>query len=404
MCLNRHMGHQKQSALFVYSACCKSKSTKQYVHFTSLGIGLPRHTGSLSCEYGPCPSLFLKATSVSYRMPGCNPTTSTSRAGNGTGSGSCGTRRLVAELTYCQDLAPSARNLTEMPVSGGTTVNVCHLTRMWFLFASTTNSRGSLGVPGMPGSFRSPMHADLLTGDSSHQRPLTRNATVASYSIPSSRPRATVLQSGAGMAVPPQRYQLGSPTRRSFTVVDFASSGSLHLTFIFPAPAPIGSRRGASDTGPVCSTSSMPVDCTRGSLPDTASSLGSEYSPKPSALRQQIAATYSTLSSTPLMFTSKRVAAKVVLPPVTSFPLPASTSIFLPTTSSVNCTCDASTGGKARGIAQEHLNLPGASATSFGGAGAGGGALGFGSPSIAGSLGSETSPQPSLFIIAMTAS
>mmetsp|Transcript_97257 Transcript_97257/g.275190 ORF Transcript_97257/g.275190 Transcript_97257/m.275190 type:complete len:287 (+) Transcript_97257:1577-2437(+) len=253
----------------------------------------------------------------------------------------------------------------------------------------------------MPGCFGSPIHAGLLTGDSQHHRPLMRKATMASYSMPSSRPLAVVSDAGAAMAVPPQRYQLWSPTRRSFTVVDFASSGRIHLTRIRPWPS--GSMLGTSAVGPSCSTNSMPLAVAPW-LATATESLGMEYSPKPSALRQQTAATYSTQSWTPVMLVSKREAAKVVLPDVTSFPLEASTSIVLPWPTSVTWTCDASTGGHARGRVQVHRSLPGATATSFGGAGAGGFSLGLSSPMSIGLLGCDTSLQPSLFMTATMAS
>mmetsp|Transcript_57579 Transcript_57579/g.184878 ORF Transcript_57579/g.184878 Transcript_57579/m.184878 type:complete len:369 (+) Transcript_57579:1177-2283(+) len=367
----------------------------------SLGVGLPMHTMSLGGEVGPWPSLFLKAIAASYRTPGCRPCTSASRAGAGTGSGSFCTTCHVVESTNCHVREPNGRNFTVMPVSGGTTVMVCHLTRMWHWCWSTTKSRGSFGQSGRPGCFTSPIQAGLLTGDSLHQRPLMRKATIASYSMPSSMPLATVSDAGAAMAVPPQRYQLWSPRRRSFTIVDLASSGKTHFTRILPWPN--ASRVGTSGFALLCSTNSMPLVVALASA-TAAESLGMEYSPKPSALRQQTAATYSTPSSIPVMVVSRRMAPKVVLPEETSFPLAASTNIFLPLPTSVTCTCDASTGGHARGMAQVHFSLPGPRATSFGGAGWGGFSLGFSSPMCSGKLGAEMSPQPSLFITATMAS
>mmetsp|Transcript_72469 Transcript_72469/g.223955 ORF Transcript_72469/g.223955 Transcript_72469/m.223955 type:complete len:288 (+) Transcript_72469:1688-2551(+) len=286
-----------------------------------------------------------------------------------------------------------------MPDRGGTAVKSCHFTRMWHCVWSTMKSRGSFGAPGSPGCFSSPIHAGLLIGDSLHQRPLMRNATIASYSMPSSKPFAMVSVAGAGIAVPPHKYQLLSPTRRNLTIVDLASSGKSHLTFICPSRR--GSMEGTS-VGPSCTTSSMPLVPALGSATATES-LGREYSPKPSALRQQTAAAYSVPSSTPVMVTSVREGPKDVLPEDTSFP-EASTSSLTPRPTSVTCTCEASTGGHVRGADQAHRSLPGPTATSFGGAGAGGFSLGFRSPKCIGSLGGETSPQPRLFSKAMTAS
>mmetsp|Transcript_101970 Transcript_101970/g.288726 ORF Transcript_101970/g.288726 Transcript_101970/m.288726 type:complete len:246 (-) Transcript_101970:314-1051(-) len=245
------------------------------------------------------------------------------------------------------------------------------------------------------------MHAGLLTGDSPQLRPLAMKATFASYSMPSSRPVATTWHSGAWMGVFGQRYQLLSPTRRSMQFVALASSGRTHLTCILPSPS--GFRAGTSEVGaPTASTSSMPLPLLFAAF--MAESLSMEYSPKPSAFRQQTAATYSTPSSALLMVASRRVAVKVVLPDATSRPVAASTSHFLPLPRSVSCTCEASTGGHACGMLHDTLNLPLSSATSFGGPGAGGFSLIFGTPMVTGKLTSEAAPHPSLFIAATIAS
>mmetsp|Transcript_46860 Transcript_46860/g.108344 ORF Transcript_46860/g.108344 Transcript_46860/m.108344 type:complete len:328 (-) Transcript_46860:116-1099(-) len=326
--------------------------------------------------------------------------TSTSVEVAGNASGSFETSPRVAASTNNHARAPNGRNFTMMPVSAGTAVNSCHLTRMWHCCWSTMKRRGSFGAPGRPGCLSSPMQAGLLTGDSLHQRPLMRKATIASYSIPSSSPCATVSLAGEAMAVPPQRCQLLSPTRRNFTIVDLASSGSTHLTRILPSP--IGIMTGTS-VGPSCTTSSMPLVKALASTFATES-LGIEYSPKPSALRQLTAATYSTPSSTPVMLTSKRVDPNDVLPEATSLPVDASTRSFSPRLTLVTCTCDASTGGQVRGMVHRHFSFPAPRASSLGGAGAGGFSRGFSSPMWIDVLGCETSPQPSAFITATMAS
>merc|ERR1719269_534828 len=125
-----------------------------------------------------------------------------------------------------------------------------------------------------------------------------------------------------------------------------------------PSPTGIGTRLGTSSDGPVWSTSAMPA-AALASIPDTAGSLGKEYSPKPSALRQQTAAMYSIPSCTPEITISVFGAASAVLPLSTSRPLAASTSMDTPFATSVSRTCEASTGGQALGSDHEHLSLPG---------------------------------------------
>jgi len=271
--------------------------------------------------------------------------------------------------------APTARNRTSAPVSGGTLLKYCHLTLIMPWLTSMTYNRGSLGATGGEGNFSSPMQAGLLIADSQHQRLLMRKDTMASYSMPSSRPAATVSLAGAGMAPPVHRYQFWLPTRRSFTIVCFASSGRVHFTLILPSPC--GTITGTSVAALSWITICMPPISPLASMLATLS-LAMEYSPKPSALRQQISAEYSTQSCTPLMFTSVRLAAKVVRPEMTKEPLP-STSIFFPVPTSVSCTWVASTGGDTLGTAQETLSLPLPSAVRVGAVGFGGFSRGFSS-------------------------
>mmetsp|Transcript_14771 Transcript_14771/g.44371 ORF Transcript_14771/g.44371 Transcript_14771/m.44371 type:complete len:253 (-) Transcript_14771:306-1064(-) len=252
----------------------------------------------------------------------------------------------------------------------------------------------------MLGSFFWPMHAGLLTSEATPHLPLIRKDTTASYSMPTSSPEATVSCAGAFMAVPPQRYQFWSPVRRNFTVVDLASSGSSHLTFSLPSS--VGSMIGTSAVGPSCITSIMPP-ASDPPAPATVESLAMEYSPKPSALRQHTAASYSTPSSARTVH-SRRDAAKVVLPEVTNLPLAASTRNLRLLVMSCTSTWDASTGGQARGTTHVHLIRPGPMPESFGGPGFGGFSRGFSSPVCPGLLGCESSPQPSEFIAATTAS
>mmetsp|Transcript_40225 Transcript_40225/g.93134 ORF Transcript_40225/g.93134 Transcript_40225/m.93134 type:complete len:232 (-) Transcript_40225:857-1552(-) len=211
ICLNLHSGHQKFSSALVYSAVCKSKSWKQYVHFSILAASMPMCPISLSFENGLVPNLFLKATQASKRIPRGSPRRSTSDWGKGISSGSCsGETSSNAPLVGCAKshfLAPTARNRTNAPVSGGTQLVYCHFTRITPWPTSMTYNRGSFGCAGGAGSLSSPMQAGLLMADSQHQRLLMRNETMASYSIPSSRPVAMVSLAGAGMAPPVQRYQ-----------------------------------------------------------------------------------------------------------------------------------------------------------------------------------------------------
>mmetsp|Transcript_9494 Transcript_9494/g.21075 ORF Transcript_9494/g.21075 Transcript_9494/m.21075 type:complete len:273 (+) Transcript_9494:1171-1989(+) len=272
MCLKRQTGHQKFSGFRVYRVCCRSKSLKQNMHFIGCGMGLPMQTTSLGPEKGPRPSLFLNAMAASYRTPWSRSQMSSWPAEGETRSTSSDV--ICPEgLTFCHSFPPTALKCTAMPVTGGTVVGTIHLRRALQAATSRTKSRGSGGAAGVLGSLMSPMQPGLLTGVSPHQRPLMRKLAIASYSMPSSRPLAIVSEAGAAIAVPPQRYQFMSPTRRSFTMVDLASSGRFHLTRIWPS---VSGRSTGACVLQSWSTSSIPLVEARGSMPATEGSLGKE--------------------------------------------------------------------------------------------------------------------------------
>mmetsp|Transcript_110773 Transcript_110773/g.320095 ORF Transcript_110773/g.320095 Transcript_110773/m.320095 type:complete len:280 (-) Transcript_110773:313-1152(-) len=275
------------------------------------------------------------------------------------------------------------------------------LTRICPVCSFSTTSLGSFGASGMPGIFFVPMHAGRETADSEPHRPLMRKEMVDSYSMPSSRPVATVSQAGSGIAEPPQRYQFWLPTRRNLTVVDLAPSGSSHLIFILPSV--VGSIMGTSVLGLWWRTNCMPLTSACGFA---TGSLGDENSLNPSAFRKHMEATYSTPSEALTTFASVRVATKVVLPlPAgTSLPLEASTSRVMPEEESVIWTWAASTGGHASGMDHVIFSFPAPRAVRTGGSGFAGFALGLSSPILTGMLGCEMSLHPSLFMIATMAS
>mmetsp|Transcript_93944 Transcript_93944/g.148451 ORF Transcript_93944/g.148451 Transcript_93944/m.148451 type:complete len:238 (+) Transcript_93944:474-1187(+) len=236
MFLNLQEGHQKCSGALVYSACCRSKSLKQYMHFISLGHGLPIQAASLGRDGGPNPILFLSKMLASYRTPGRRPITSISLTGGRIGSVSSACGKPVFGGTLNHSRPPTDLTFTKTALTGGTVVGNFHFTRIFWL-PSRDHMYGSLGTPGTPGSFNSPIQAGLLSFDSAPHLPITKKLTTASYSIPSSKPFAKVSCAGAGIAVPPTKRQFWSPTRRSFTIVCFASCRNFQQIFILPSPA-----------------------------------------------------------------------------------------------------------------------------------------------------------------------